>query len=110
MTIVDLLYSEIQDGLKGKNIGYSLGLPKLEDITDGLTRSTYTLLFAGSGIGKSSAMLFSYVYNPIIDHLLDGKLKIVLFSLEMKKTLVLAKLLSIYLFYKYNIRLSAKEI
>lgn len=110
MTIVDLLYSEIQDGLKGKNIGYSLGLPKLEDITDGLTRSTYTLLFAGSGIGKSSAMLFSYVYNPIIDHLLDGKLKIVLFSLEMKKTLVLAKLLSIYLFYKYNIQLSAKEI
>ena len=50
--IAESLFDEIEKGREGCNQGYSLGLNKLEDLTDGLTKSTYTLLFASSGVGK----------------------------------------------------------
>lgn len=46
------LLSEIQKGREGRNHGIPIGLPKLEELTDGLTQGTYTLIFAGSGIGR----------------------------------------------------------
>ena len=46
------LLSEIQKGREGRSHGIRIGLPKLEELTDGLTQGTYTLIFAGSGIGK----------------------------------------------------------
>ena len=38
----DPLLEEIDRGREGLNQGFSLGLPKLEDLTDGLTKSTDT--------------------------------------------------------------------
>ena len=108
--IADELLEDITRGREGKNQGYSTGLPKLDYLTDGLTKGTYTLLFASSGVGKSSLALYSYMNRPIMEHLEDDKLKIVLFALEMKKKLIMAKLLSTYIHEQYGIDLGLKEI
>ena len=50
--ITESLLQEINKDRDGRSQGYSMGLPKLEYLTDGVTDSTYTLLFASSGIGK----------------------------------------------------------
>lgn len=72
----------IELGRQGFNQGFSMGLPKLEELIGGITKSTMTLLFASSGQGKSSCVLYSYIYAPLKEHLEDNKLK--LFSLLLR--------------------------
>lgn len=108
--ITDQLLQNVEEGRKGKLWGYGMGLPKLEGIIDGVTQGTYTLLFAGSGIGKSNLMMYSYIYRPLQEHLYDDNFKITMFALEMKADIILAKLLSTYIFETYGIYLSFKEI
>lgn len=50
--ISESLYNQIETGRQGSNWGYSLGLPKLEGIIDGVTKNTYTLIMSPSGVGK----------------------------------------------------------
>ena len=50
--ISDNLLKQIDKGREGKNWGYSMGLPKLESVIDGVTQQTYTLIFSPSGTGK----------------------------------------------------------
>lgn len=108
--ITESLLKAIQRGREGKEQGFSIGLPKLEGVIDGVCKGVYTLITAESGVGKSSFMLYSYIYRPIMDHLDDGKFKISLFSLEMSADKILAKLLSTYIFETYGIRLSIKQL
>lgn len=108
--IVEELLESIDRGREGKSQGYSLGLPKLESIIDGVCKETYYLISAESGVGKSSFMLYSFIYRPLMEHLDDGNFKVSLFSLEMSARLILAKLLSTYIFETYNIRLSLKQL
>ena len=108
--ITESLIQAIDRGREGREQGYSIGLPKLEQIIDGACKGTYTLIGAESGVGKSSFMLYSYVYRPLMDHLYDDKFKISLFSLEMSADKILAKLLSTYIFEKYEVRLSLKQL
>lgn len=108
--ITESLISTIDRGREGKNHGLSMGLPKLESIVDGVMRDTYTLLFADSGVGKSSIMLYSYVYRPLMEHLNDNNFRVTLFSLEMKAEFIMAKLLSTYIFETYGIEISFKEL
>lgn len=108
--ITESLMQAIDRGREGKEQGYSIGLPKLEQIVDGVCKGVYTLIAGESGTGKSSFMLYSYLYCSLKEHLDDGKLRISLFSLEMNSDKILAKLLSTYIFETYNIRLSVKEL
>ena len=108
--ITESLISTIDFGREGKNHGFSMGLPKLESIVDGVMKDTYTLLFADSGVGKSSLMLYSYVYRPLMEHLHDDNFRVTLFSLEMKAEFIMAKLLSNYIFETYNVSISFKEL
>ena len=110
MSAVSNLISQIDKGRSGTNHGCSLGLPKLEGVIDGLTRQTYTLIMSGSGSGKTSLVLYSYVYRPLMEHLDDDNFKCTYFSLEMNAEMILGKLLSMYIFEKYGIQLSLKEI
>ena len=50
--ITESVLELIKRGREGHNQGISIGMPKLEGIIDGLTRSTYYLLFGGTGSGK----------------------------------------------------------
>lgn len=108
--IVEELLEAIDRGRAGKSQGYSIGLPKLEQIIDGVCKETYYLITAESGVGKSSYMLYSMIYRPLMEHLDDGNFKVSLFSLEMSARLIMAKLLSTYIFETYKKRLSLKQI
>lgn len=108
--IVDNLLEQIKLGRQGKNKGYSIGLSKLENYIDGLTKGTNTLIISGSGSGKTSLVLYSYVYRPLMEHLDDDNFRCTYFSLEMNRELVLAKILSMYLFETYGVEVSVKEL
>lgn len=108
--IADSLYSQIESGRTGSSWGYSLGLPKLESIIDGVTRNTYTLIMSPSGVGKTSLALFSFIYKPLCEHLEDKNFKISYFSLEISAELLFAKLLSLHIYDTYKVELSTKEL
>jgi hypothetical protein len=82
--IVDEIFKQIDAGRSGENHGYSMGLPKLEGIIDGVTKETYTLILSNSGAGKSSFALYAYVYKPLMEHLNDNDYKVT-FSYEIKE-------------------------
>ena len=109
--ITENLLSQINKGREGRNWGLPMGLPKLEQYIDGVSQGTYTLLFSGSGVGKSSFALYSYVYRPIMDTIDEiDKLQIIYISLEMKAEVLMAKLLSTYIFETYGRNISYKEM
>ena len=110
LDIVEELVESVDRGREGKSQGYSMGLPKLEEVVDGVCKETYYLLGAESGVGKSSFMLYSFIYRPLMEHLDDNKFKISLFSLEMSGRLILAKLLCTYMFETYGVRISLKQL
>ena len=110
MSIIDDIFKQIDAGRSGENHGYSMGLPKLEGIIDGVTKETYTLILSNSGAGKSSFALYAYVYKPLMEHLDDDDYKVLFFALEMSEWSLYIKLLSIYIFETYGIELSFKEI
>lgn len=49
--ITETLLEAINRGREGKSQGYSMGLPKLEQVIDGVCKGVYTLIGAESGIG-----------------------------------------------------------
>lgn len=108
--VTNSLIHQITLGREGKNWGYSMGLPKLEGIVDGVTQNTYTLVFSPTGSGKTSLALYSYIYKPLMEHLDDDNFRVIYYSLEMSAELLFAKLLSIYIFETYGIELSTKEL
>lgn len=110
MTITESLLREIELGREGHNEGFSMGLPKLESIIDGVTRQTYTTVFSNSGTGKTNFVLFSYLFTPLMEHLDDDNFKVFYCSLEMNSSIIFAKLLSMYIFKTYGIELSIKEL
>ena len=79
MSICSSLRQQIYKGLNGDNWGLSMGLPKVESVIDGVTRETYTLIFSGTGVGKTSLCLYSYVYRPIMDNLDNDNIKVIYF-------------------------------
>jgi hypothetical protein len=110
VTITESLFKEIELGREGKAQGYSMGLPKTESIIDGVTKRTMTVIASGTGQGKSSFVLYAYVYRPLMEHLDDNNFYVSYFSLEMPATIIFGKLLSTYIFEKYHKELSITEI
>ena len=110
MSICSNLRQQIYKGLNGDNWGLSMGLPKVESVIDGVTRETYTLIFSGTGVGKTSFCLYSYVYRPIMDNLDNDNIKVIYFSLEMSKEILFAKILCIYMAETFGIEISTKEM
>ena len=108
--IAESLLNKIDRGREGKNQGINIGLEKLESIIDGVTQATYTLIYSGTGSGKTTFALFSYIYYPLKEHLEDGKYRASIFSLEMDADILYAKLMLLYLYDTYKIDLSIKEL
>jgi hypothetical protein len=110
MNLIQKMFNLIKQGLLGLNKGLSMGLPRLEAYMDGIQRRTYTIVAGGTGSGKTSFALFTYVYRFIADHLGDMKYRVVYYSMEMSGEILLAKVLSLYIFETYGIELSYKQI
>lgn len=81
--ITESLLHQIDKGRQGDHWGYSMGLPKLEEVIDGVSKGVYTLIISPTGTGKSSLALYSYVYKPLMEHLDDNNFKVSYFSLEI---------------------------
>ncbi len=110
MNEIEDFYELVDEGREGKNIGLSMGLPKLEKYIEGLTQGTSYLCGAGSGIGKSTFAIYSFVYCPLMNNDNVRDIHYLYFSLEMTPAQILAKLLSIHIFLTEGVILSFKDI
>lgn len=110
MSHTDNLLNLIDRGRQGNNQGLSLGMPKLEQIIDGFTQETYYLIAAGTGNGKTSFALHSFIYKALQDSNKNTDLRLIIFSLEMSAEQLLAKLLSLYIYDNYGKEISYKEL
>jgi len=105
------LRAQIDRGRAGKNLGISMGMPRLEEYIYGVTPEMYTVLFGKTGSGKTSIALYCYIYRPLMAMLEEDKdFKIIYFSLEMTGEMLLAKLASIHMMETYGVQLGYKEI
>lgn len=105
----DELFSMIDKGREGQNIGLSTGLPKLDKIIGGIQPSRYYLCAAASSVGKTSLMLF-IMYNLLKQESDEAPIYLVYFSLEIGADVLLAKLLALYCAEEYGIYLSINDI
>ena len=72
MNNYELLESEINSGLAGRNSGISMGFPKLSKYI-GIRRRIYTLVFGGTGTGKSAFVHSAYILSPLEWYLRRGR-------------------------------------
>lgn len=112
MGAVDRLYKSINFGKEGKNIGVPTSLPKLDKITYGIQQSYIYTVMADTGGGKTTYTLFSFVYNALKNYITNGgkPVQILYFSIEMSSEVLLAKLLSLYLWDNYGQVITFEEI
>lgn len=110
MDYVDRLLDQIAKGLAGNNIGISTGLDKFDEIVAGVQKATIYNIAAGQGVGKTSFVLYSFLYQPLKVHLDTGNFKIIYFSLEMSGEILMAKLLSLYIYDTFNREISYKKL
>lgn len=108
MTNVDLLFDLIDNGRKGKNIGLSTGISKLDEYTGGIQRGVYTLVFGLSGSGKSALTLYM-IYRTLKDNP-EKDIRYIYFSLEMASELLLAKLMCLYMYEEFGVVISYTEL
>lgn len=110
----DKFFEAIDRGREGKNLGLPIGLPKLENYIDGYLPETSYLLGGNSGSGKSTIMLYLFVYKPL-QAFLNGKLPgrdpyWLYFNLEMTSEQVYSKLVSMYIYENFGEQISFKEM
>ena len=91
-----------------------MGMERLEMYLPGIEQSTYYLLAAASGVGKSKLARYLFIHNPIVflENNPDSgiELDILYFSLEESKEKILLAEISKYLFTKYSLTLSIKQL
>lgn len=102
--IVENLFKSIERGRSGLNSGLSTGFEKLDKLVYGIQRQWMTVWSADSGAGKSSIVLYSQIYQPFKQHFLDKSIDVhfLLFTFEMSAEVLMAKLLSLYLYETYG--------
>ncbi len=111
MSVIKSLIESIKRGKKGKNKGLYSGFPKLDKIIYGLQKRYFSVIAGDSGSGKSSLALYMYVYRPIMESISNKKpVNILYFSFEMSSEVLLAKLLSIYIWETYNRQITYEQI
>ena len=114
MTGSEEFYNLVDEGREGHNIGLSTGSKKLDMYTDGYLPGTSYLIGGASGSSKSTYALWTYIYQPLINYLKGNSPQRdpywFLFSLEMTRAQVYAKLISMYIFDNYGIELKFKRI
>jgi len=96
---------EIDRGREGLNTGVDFGLTKLSSFIPNIQPKKFTTLAMGSGVGKTSMALYSYIYSPY-EHMLkepDIDYKCIFYTMEIDKVSVLLKLISLKLFKDHKL-------
>lgn len=109
MTDLELVWSLIDKGKNGDNIGVCTGLPKLDKVIGGLQRSRYYLISASSSVGKTALALFMMYYT--LKHMdKNAPVYYLYISLEIGADILLAKLMSLYCAEEFGIYLTINDI
>lgn len=110
--ISDSLYDEIHNNAEHGVHQYGLGLHKLQSLIDGVRKENIVTIGGTSGSGKSSFVLYAYVYRPIMECMAKGKrdLTVIIFCMEMTPQKTLSKLLSLYLWDKYGLECGTRDM
>jgi len=129
MGFYDDFWETFQEGLAGRNRGLPIGFPRLERILNGIHRGRYYTLFSEGGTGKSSFVWSTFVINTL-DHMIAHNkkvdedtsmkepakkinrisVKILLYSLEVVKRDVIAKMICFKIYKDYKIIISPDYI
>lgn len=102
-------FNAVKQGKMGKNIGISLGLPKLDSVIFGIQKRALYTIGADSGSGKTSFAMASFIYNLLITDRKEG-CSIIYYSFEMSKEALYAKLTSLYIYDIHKVVIPYKEI
>jgi replicative DNA helicase len=85
MTIFDNVLNDIEDGMRGKNVGLPNGFNRLNTILFNTQKKTYYTIAGEPGSGKSSLALHMFIYSPYTQLKDKKKLKVLYISKELPK-------------------------
>lgn len=106
---INELFSHIEKGMDGHNIGVSTGIPKLDATIFGIQQSYLYTIGADTGAGKSSFALDVFIYN-LIKNGGDVPISILAYSFEMSSSMIYSKLASLYIWDTFGEVISYKDI
>lgn len=109
MTGLEVLWSQIDKGRRGENIGVSTGIPKLDKVIGGIQPSRYYTIAAQSSAGKSSLLQF-IMYSMLKNKTDKDDIHFLVFSLEIPESVLLAKLMGLYCAEEFGIYLTLDDI
>lgn len=95
------LLDRIKQGKSGRNIGISTGKEKLDKTIFGVQKGFGYTVGASSGVGKSSFAIDTFIYN-VFKNKGDRPTNFIIYSFELSREVLCAKLLSRYIFDSYN--------
>lgn len=118
-----------KEGIQGKNKGLPIGFPRLEKFLNGIHRGRYYTLFSEGGTGKSSFAWSTFVISSL-DHMIEFNkklkantklteiekeklklsVKVKLYSLEVVRREVIAKMVCLKIYKDYNLIVSVDYI
>ena len=107
MSDIGILWKLIEDGRKGKNIGTSTGLSKLDKLIGGIQDSRYYLISSQSSGGKTSLVLF-FMYQMLRNS--TDPVYFIYYSLELGSEILLAKLMALYCAEEFGIYLTTNNV
>lgn len=103
------LWTQIDKGKRGENVGKSSGMKKLDKIIGGIQPHRYYLVGAASSVGKTSYILY-IIYNLLKQESPDAPIYFLYFSLEIGADILLAKLMSLYCAEEFGVYLTVNDI
>lgn len=125
MTMFNEFWDTVSAGLRGKNKGIPVGLPRIEKYLNGIHRGRYYTVFSEGGTGKSSFVWSTFVINTL-DYMVaynkalksnpklteaqkaDKKIsvKVKLYSLEVVRREAIAKMVCFKIYKDYGLIVS----
>lgn len=112
-----ILKQAINDGIAGKNLGLSTGSPKLNYILGGLQYGRYDLVGGTTGSSKTAFVDNFYILKPWFllrearkAGLTTRSMKVLYWSLEIRRAHKLAKWLAWVIFQKHRILIDSRYI
>ena len=115
----DTIYAELEQNMINHAQGYYncipfMGMERLEKFIPGLEQSTYYAIVAGTGVGKSKLARFLFVHIPLmyLENNPDSGVEISIkyFSFEESRKKIILSEISKYLFSKYGLSISVKQL
>ncbi len=103
----DLALAKVDRGIEGLNVGLPMGFDRLVQYIPGIQQGTYYLLGSETSIGKSAMINHAFVYSPL-EWLIankdktDTKIKIIYYSFEITKDIMLTKAIARKIFLDYG--------